>query len=128
MFTWLVCVGAALGVFDSVCWFVGLGAFAGGCVYCFGVDLCCGVLLIVLVGIFVVRIYSYLLFTVSNALLRDLVDFVYVCGWVLLICLLCCIVCGCLLLTFWDAYGVFWVCVWVLVCVWYVFADGWFVV
>lgn len=93
----------------------------------FGVDLCCGVLLIVLVSIFVVRIYSYLLFTVSNALLRDLVDFVYVCGWVLLICLVCCIVCGCLLLTFWDAYGVFWVCVgfgWRLVCV----ADGglWF--
>lgn len=39
------------------------------------------VLLIVLVSIFVVRIYSYLLFTVSNALLRDLVDFVYVCDW-----------------------------------------------
>lgn len=35
MFTWLVCVDAALGVLDGACWFVGLGAFAGGCVCCF---------------------------------------------------------------------------------------------
>lgn len=42
----------------------------------------CGwLLLIVLFSVLVVRIYSYLLFTVSDALLRDLVDFVYVCDW-----------------------------------------------
>lgn len=35
MLTWLVCAGAAVGVFDGTCWFVGLGAFAGGCVCCF---------------------------------------------------------------------------------------------